>query len=1560
MMSKAPRWPEVLVNSKIPKPAQKKGAKEASSLTAPVFSRGKQAGSSAPKATLNGGGRSGGGGEKDCKAGVTLKRSSHQGRGGHWASRPPSTRPSRPALQLCSSRSFSSLDTSSLTTVPFMRSSHSLNRLDRRATADDSDAEANSPVRKETRSGNKILIGGKLSSQEPVRTHKELCHEDNEEKKQMSSSCETLKSSFELSSTNCPQQDDSVEQESKGRDHSLFTTRIRRNLIQTVMKNVSSAPVAASTQLQLNNKDDPESGHQNNRLQEDACREGAEDPEKPKEEESQRQQKMAETSAAISSASSPSPSPTSSPRTDSPSHFSPTRQAGEVASPYSPSRAMLSKEDGSDQECRPSESERGQLVQELGQTQKELSRLQQLNRKLQHELQQERESHLREKNDLLFNSNLPSEPASTLRRLHETNHQLRVELEAQKRMQEEAREAELRQRVDLLAQQAQLLVTGDATALAQARLEQERRWFHEQQMEWRRSVTSLKTQLSFSEEKRKESELRTTRLQEESYGHRAVREEAEELRKALREAATQLRTTEEAQAQKESLLQKHLTLLQASQGRERQRLSASLASAEQHSRELQERLDGAERRVDSLNKAQMWCRDLEDTRQQLQEELASSRAAEQKYRDEKEQTEQQCQELRDHVAEAQGEISRLQGCLKTLETHYRDLQHSYESISEELLAVLEKAQQREAEAEEMRDGFERLLDTKERELNEVLLKMEVLGNSLEEKEAQFNEMLKVCTCASSHVEDESLEAEPHTEVMAEEPHLKDDGGSEERGTFSVQNSPRHARVRSHSLGPSHQYIIASGDDPQRFTTAIQLLETKLFVTEEKLREITERLEEHRDHKTCPHPHLDSRLAPSRGSARHLALLLHSRAEQSQRFAQETENLCGLLAGRFQFALNVIRNCRERIQTSAGIELTDFVDRLSAVETCLRQGQNDAEKQQRASFRASKVEDESPDDVLAGTDRSIDAEVELAGTARSEDIMTVGVCLMRELVIVEKILAALKKPNEQFQFLVAREDGMTLAHRYQVITSQILSLKKTPLEEGGAGEDHQIIMRACTEAELIYAAFKIQQQYPKGPADSSHPTFVSYEERETGKDAVFEKTATSLQPEDIRDEKRPPWFERLLARLQRRAKVMWLLSQEVTCMEENWEPASGVDTGWMLEQAKLVYLSDRLYLDLEQEQRRCVMLQDNLQALRKQRDASLTDERRAFQHTLCELREDNRALREELEHAEEQIISMETGNQRLQENKQRIEDYHKERLQKLQAEFQMKMKERQKIHRAAMKRLNQPGMKDSVSKEEHAANLKDNGDASPTEQQEVGPNDVNTHQVFCGGPLEEMHRKSIAELQRQHDKQVEELLQEKERLMQEETAATLASITAMRRAHKDDLENVREPQHVLENDDITQIHSDYQKAMESLSKELEELSFQHTQKCLENSKLRAELQFERKSIWKQRESPERKPEQDKMHTLSQSKMKDFSKNNHNEPHQDVTAQSQDVRFATLPSGKVAPGEKNDVNAVNSSHAALVKKSDKPSLLRRLRALRSKSLKEGISGPERMKLLDSTEK
>ncbi|XP_072771877.1 uncharacterized protein [Nerophis lumbriciformis] len=841
------------------------------------------------------------------------------------------------------------------------------------------------------------------------------------------------------------------------------------------------------------------------------------------------------------------------------------------------------------------EKQTEQLVKELEQTQREVSRLQQSNTNLQRELQQQRERHSREKNDLLSNSKSPSEPTLTLQQLQKVNRDLRAELDAQKRKQEEAREDELCRRVDLLAQQAQLLVTGDATALAQAHLEQERQRFIEQRTEWERTVTSLKSQLSVSEGMLKESGMRATLLQEQSLSHHALQAEAEELRKALQEVTTQLRTNEETQAQKEALLQKHLMLLQASQDRERRSLSVSLARAEQHSQELQERLVTAEEQVDSLSKDQMWKRDVKKAQHKLKEELASSLAVVQRYRNEKEELEQQCHELQNMLFGAEEEVHRLQSCLKKEESHFHELNHSYLVAREQLRGVLQKVQQKEAETQDMREGFEKLLNRKEQELSEVLLKMEVLGNSLEETEAKLSEVLDNCTCATSHLENESAETGPDNEDLVHQ--SASDSQSEERDKLRSSSNDHehhyyHARVRSHSLGPSHQYIITSGDDPERFTTVIQLLETKLFVTEEKLREITHQLAEH--HMTLQDPQLYSQLTQSQSSAQHLNLLLHSRAEQSQRFAKETDNLCRLLSKRLQAALRVLQSCSETLQTSTTIELNDFERKLTAVAAYLQQGRDDAAKHQRACFNASKGED----DILS------EALVEL-----SDNMSSPAECLMRELVVVEKMVAALQSPDNQLESLMAGENDIGVAHRYELILAHIGTLKKT-----GGSSVLSVIISACTEAELIYAAFKIQQQcqedYPEYNGkreDLAHPLELACYEEQGEKREVTPAA------------KMPPWLQKLITRLQKRARLLWQLRQEVPGTEDHLEIDAPVNINWMQEQAKLVYLSERLFLDLEQEQQRCVVLQDKLKALVKQQEALLMDK----QKTLTGLQEYNK-------------------------------------------------------------------------------------------------------------------------------------------------------------------------------------------------------------------------------------------------------------------------------------------------------------------------------------------------
>lgn len=903
------------------------------------------------------------------------------------------------------------------------------------------------------------------------------------------------------------------------------------------------------------------------------------------------------------------------------------------------------------------------------------------------------------------------------------NHDLRFELEAQKRSQEEATEAELRRRVDLLAQQAQLLVTGDATALAQAHLEQDRQQFLELQVEWERCVASLKSQLSVSEEQRKEAELRLTQLQQELQSFHSLQQEADRLQKQLQAMTIQLNAKEEAQAQKETRLQKHLMLLQASQDRERRSLTASLAQADQHSQNLQERLGRAEQQAGNLTKTETWAREIEKAQQQLQEELACTVSAVQTLQEEREQLEHRCQELQNQLSEADGEVSRLQSRLKTDETHYYNLEHSYERVCEELQLALGKVKQKESETQDIREDYERLLDRKEQELSEVLLKMEVLGNSLEETEVKLNELLKVCTCASSQLKDESSEpAQQNERLNDSRPKAVDSG--------QLFNAVEHARVHSRSTDSTYQDIVSAGNDPERFMSVIQILETKLYVTEEKLRDIMQRLEEHQSHITCQDPHLCSQLTQSRATAQHLSLLLHSQAKQSQRFAQETENCCRMLVGRFQVALNIIQACRERLQV-APIHITDFERQLATVAACLQQGEKDAEKQKQESRNASKGEDKIlNDDTLAAAESNSSGKSKLTHTFPLEDeVESVGKCLMNELFVVEQMVSVLQSHHGIGQLSsVPREDEGGVAHRYKSIITQRIALMT---EQRRAECDNNVplnraISRVCAEAELIYAALKLQQQYEsmtqvnnqevehqrKGLADINPPELAPYEEQVQVKDSGFEGAAKPVEKDDDDDDvktveadKEPDWFERLLSRLQRRVKCLQQLVQEISdisgvqCgMDDIWENASAADLKWMLEEAKLIYLSDRLQLDLEQEWQQSEVFQDKLQALCKERDVTLKDEQETFNHTLYQLQEDNSALREELERAEQDIISVETGNQRLLEDIQKIKDFHEKQMKKVETEFHKKIRELQQIHEEEMKHLHGYYTKSCVFKE----------------------------------------------------------------------------------------------------------------------------------------------------------------------------------------------------------------------------------------------------------------------
>uniref|UniRef100_A0A3P9J6X5 Myosin phosphatase Rho interacting protein n=1 Tax=Oryzias latipes TaxID=8090 RepID=A0A3P9J6X5_ORYLA len=123
-------------------------------------------------------------------------------------------------------------------------------------------------------------------------------------------------------------------------------------------------------------------------------------------------------------------------------------------------------------------------------------------------------------------------------------------------------------------------------------------------------------------------------------------------------------------------------------------------------------------------------------------------------------------------------------------------------------------------------------------------------------------------------------------------------------------------------------------------------------------------------------------------------------------------------------------------------------------------------------------------------------------------------------------------------------------------------------------------------------------------------------------------------------------------------------------------------------------------------------------------------------------------------------------------------------------------------------------------------------------------------------MEETHQKVVEDLQRQHQREISKLMEERERLLAEETAATIAAIEAMKNAHKEELEKNQRSQLSGLNSDIDELRLQYEEELQSYQRELEVLSEQYSQKCLENAHLAQALEAERQALTQcQRENQE---------------------------------------------------------------------------------------------------------
>uniref|UniRef100_A0A8C8VLN6 PH domain-containing protein n=1 Tax=Pelusios castaneus TaxID=367368 RepID=A0A8C8VLN6_9SAUR len=101
-------------------------------------------------------------------------------------------------------------------------------------------------------------------------------------------------------------------------------------------------------------------------------------------------------------------------------------------------------------------------------------------------------------------------------------------------------------------------------------------------------------------------------------------------------------------------------------------------------------------------------------------------------------------------------------------------------------------------------------------------------------------------------------------------------------------------------------------------------------------------------------------------------------------------------------------------------------------------------------------------------------------------------------------------------------------------------------------------------------------------------------------------------------------------------------------------------------------------------------------------------------------------------------------------------------------------------------------------------------------------------------MESLHQQVMAELQQHHQQELEQLRQEKERLLAEEAAATAAAIEALKKVHKEELtkELGRMRSFQQGGSGSEALRRQHQLDVDSLKRELQVLSEQYSQKCLE--------------------------------------------------------------------------------------------------------------------------------
>ncbi|XP_073713521.1 uncharacterized protein [Misgurnus anguillicaudatus] len=874
--------------------------------------------------------------------------------------------------------------------------------------------------------------------------------------------------------------------------------------------------------------------------------------------------------------------------------------------------------------------------------------------------------------------------------------------------------------------------------------------------------TRLQSELNNTQDCLRKAELR---IQEAETLLKEREEVLEDLRERLEEVTGCLKATEEAQALKEVRLERHLRLLQESQERERRSFSDSLDQSEKRLKELEECLRQKE--------AELQKRPIGEATEDVI---------------------QRCQELQNQLEESENEVGRLQSRLQNEETLYYDIEHNYERVCEEIQSLQGALQDCERLCEErFQTQLERKqeeLDKKERELQEVLVKMAVLGSSLEETERRLMD-------AQTHPPEARISTESLTEPQC---------------LFKVSNVRQKVKGKS----GSETQPFTKGDESDRVISVIQALELKLCDTEDRLRELTMHLQQ-QQLNAGPHTLNDSYCA-------HTSI----------------QNLDGRLF------VNALESCTGALSSLHGKALqrtSDNEDNEGQWLVCERPGNN------QALDMASRV-------------------------------------LSLEALVIQRMASALEHP------------GRELLNRLSDLRLHVLKMA----QGGGGGDESRyfqtllyseeedqtdntlsesVIQRLCVRAEMAYLMHTCHTQTSQGQPGSepfnlfpwpvsnssssgSQKEIVSKHEPKLADISPPELAPYSEQMEELADnvlledsEVQLACRKNLVAELRAQAQSLQELSTHLQSDDKEAELSTGI-LRVALCQATLAYMACRLHSAVQQEMR----------ALRKQREQAEYESRAMCRSMEVLFQEQTERYEEKLREGRVFVEKAEQGRVSAETNAQlRVDE-----AEKLQVEFEEKLQELQKIHEEEMSRLhyyyihNMPktttvSVQAENGETEQVTVLKGRIKKLQSEntclREELNKQDDKTLQIDLENIkatyehgfsiMEESHQRVIEEMQRQHQREIERLTEERERVLQEETNATIAAIDAMRKAHKEEMDKTHKALQNGASVDIRQLRVQYNEEIESLHRELEVLSEQYSQKCLQNALLTQNMEAEREAL-----------------------------------------------------------------------------------------------------------------